>query len=183
MQAKELTPKQALFVAEYLANGFNATSAAISAGYSKKTAHSQGPRLLENVEIKEAIANKVGKALAKREITAERVLDEIAKLAFLDPRKLFTSDGSLVPIHELDDDTAASIAGLEVNELFEGEGDQKHAFGLLKKIKIADKGTNLERLGRYFKLFTDKVEVSLDSELAEALSHARKRTQRRTRAD
>jgi phage terminase small subunit len=88
------------------------------------------------------------------------VIEELAKLAFLDPRKLFNADGSLVPIHELDDDTAACIAGLEVNEMFEGDGEQKHAYGLCKKIKIADKGQSLERLGRYFKLFTDKAEIS-----------------------
>jgi hypothetical protein len=46
----------------------------------------------------------------------------------------------------------------ELVELFEGTGDQKHAYGLCKKIKLADKGVNLERLGRYLKLFTDKVE-------------------------
>ncbi len=53
-----------------------------------------------------------------------------------------------------------SVAGLEVNEMFEGSGDQKHAYGLCKKIKIADKGQNLERLGKHLKLFTDKVEAS-----------------------
>jgi hypothetical protein len=44
--------------------------------------------------------------------------------------------------------------------LFEGAGDEKHAYGLCKKIKLADKGQNLERLGRYFKLFTEKSEIS-----------------------
>jgi hypothetical protein len=53
-----------------------------------------------------------------------------------------------------------AVAGLEVIELFEGSGDQKHAYGLCKKIKLADKGQNLERLGRHLKLFTDKVEAT-----------------------
>ncbi len=96
----------------------------------------------------------------KLEITADRVLQEIARLAFNDPRNFFESDGSLKQIHDLDDDAAACIAGMEVIELFEGAGEQKHAYGLLKKIKIADKGQNLERLGRHLKLFTDKTEHS-----------------------
>lgn len=154
-----LTPKQSQFVAEYIANGMNATKAAIAAGYSAKTAQEQGSRLLSNVMVSAAIEEKTNRILGKLEITAEKVLQEIAKMAFLDPRRLFASDGSLVPIHELDDHTAASVAGLEVNELFEGSGEQKHAYGLCKKIKIADKGQNLERLGRHLKLFTDKVEV------------------------
>ena len=94
-------------------------------------------------------------------ITAEKVLQEIAKMAFLDPRKLFTPDGSLHTHPRAEyDHTAMSVAGLEVNEMFEGSGDQKHAYGLCKKIKIADKGQNLERLGKHLKLFTDKVEAS-----------------------
>jgi phage terminase small subunit len=96
----------------------------------------------------------------KLEITADRVLKEIARLAFMDPLKFFKDDGSLKRIQDLDDDTAVSLAGMEVTELFEGSGDQKHAYGLLKKIKIADKGQNLERLGRHLKLFTDKTEHS-----------------------
>ena len=149
-------------MAEYLANGFNGTRAAVSAGYAKRSARVEGARLLAKPGIAGAIAAKNGKRLATLEITADRVLQEIAKLAFLDPRKLFNADGSLVPIHELDDKTAMSIAGLEVNELFEGDGEQKHAYGLQKRVKIADKGQSLERLGRYLKLFTDKQEHSGD---------------------
>lgn len=52
---KKLTPKQQRFVDEYIRLRFNATKAAIAAGYSEATAYSQGPRLLKNVEIKAAI--------------------------------------------------------------------------------------------------------------------------------
>jgi hypothetical protein len=96
----------------------------------------------------------------KMEISAGRVLQEMAKLAFNDPRKFFESDVSLKRILDLEDDTAACIASMEVMELFDGSGEEKHAYGLLKKIKIADKGQNLERLGRHLKLFTDKTERS-----------------------
>lgn len=151
---RALPVKQQHFITEYLANGFNATQAAITAGYAKNSADTQGSRLLVNAKVKEVLAARAQKVMAKREITAEKVLDEIYKLAMFDPRKLFRPDGSLIPITELDDDTAASIAGLDVTELRE-EG---FSIGRLKKIKIADKGINLERLGRYLKLFTDKVE-------------------------
>lgn len=52
---KKLTPKQRLFVESYSSNGFNATKAAIAAGYSEATAYSQGSRLLKDVEIRDAI--------------------------------------------------------------------------------------------------------------------------------
>lgn len=149
---KELTAKQQQFVLEYLANGFNATKAAIAAGYKKANADTQGSRMLASPRIAAELAERTRQMCEKREITAERVLDEIAKMAYLDPRKLFTLDGQLVPVHLLGDDTAASVAGVDVVERRDGS--------LLKKIKIADKRGSLELLGRYLKLFTDKVEHS-----------------------
>lgn len=153
---KALTPKQELFVAEYLANGFNATQAAIAAGYAKKNADTQGSRLLANTVVAAAIAGRKQQMLDTREITAEKVLDEIAKVAFLDPRRLWTPEGELIPIGKLDDGSAAAIAGIEVKEFYAN----KVPIGRLKKIKIADKLAGLALLGRYLKLFTDKVEHS-----------------------
>jgi phage terminase small subunit len=158
--AKVLTKKQELFVAEYLTD-LNATRAACAAGYSAKSAESQGAQLLQNPKVSAEISKKHGKRLEKLEVTAERVLSEIAKLAFFDPRKLFKPDGSPKHILDLDDDTAVAVAGLEVSELFEGSGEQKRACGSVRKIKLADKGVNLERLGKHLKLFTDKRELTV----------------------
>lgn len=157
--AKGLTKKQALFVAEYLTD-LNATRSAIAAGYSEKGAEQTGCVLLRNPKVAEEIAKKHGKRLAKLEITADKVLQDIARLAYYDPRKFFNDDGTAKQITELDDDTAQALCGFELIELFEGSGDDKHCFGHLKKFKIADKGQNLERLGRHLKLFTDKAELS-----------------------
>jgi phage terminase small subunit len=151
---KKLTKKQELFVAEYLVD-LNATRAAISAGYSVKSADCQASQLLANPKVSEAIAAKHGKRLSSLEITADRVLQEIAKLAFCDPANFFEADGSLRHIQDLDQNTRMAIAGLEVAELFEGTGEQKHCYGLLKKIKIADKRSSLELLGKHLKLFSD----------------------------
>ena len=157
--AKKLTTKQQVFVAEYLVD-LNATRAAIAAGYSDKNADSMGSQLLSNPKVSEEIAKKTGKRMGKLEITADRVLEETARLAFYDPRKFFESDGSLKRVTDLDDDTAMAMSGLEVTELFEGTGDQKHAYGLLKKVKLSSKINALELLGKHLKLFSDNVEHS-----------------------
>lgn len=159
MANEKLNARQELFVAEYLTD-LNATRAAISAGYSAKTAESMGSQLLRNIKVAAVISEKQGKRLAKLEISADRVLQELAKLAFFDPRKFFNDDGSAKQITELDDDTAMALAGMDVAEMFEGQGEQKHAYGLMKKFKLVDKGQNLERLGKHLKLFTDKTELS-----------------------
>jgi phage terminase small subunit len=69
-----LSDKQKRFVAEYLID-LNATQAAIRAGYSEKTANQQGPRLLVNAGIADAIALGASQRLAKSEISAQDVLD------------------------------------------------------------------------------------------------------------
>lgn len=83
-----LTPKQERFVREYRVD-MNATQAAIRAGYSAKTAHSAGPRLLENVGVREAIDAKQQKLAAKLEITPERIEAELARYAFADAPDAF----------------------------------------------------------------------------------------------
>lgn len=153
MTEAKLTAKQSLFVKEYLVD-LNATKAAIRAGFSAKTAQEQSSRMLSNVIIQAAIQEEMNKRAEKVGITAERVLNEIAKMAFLDPRKLFDAEGKPLHITALDDDTAASIAGLDVVTT----GNQDVGYADVLKIKLADKAKNLELLGRHLKLFTDKVE-------------------------
>lgn len=149
------TNKQEMFIKEYLID-LNATQAAIRAGYSEKTASQQGERLLRNVQVSAAIQEAMNKRSNKLEITAERVLQEIAKLAFYDPRNFFDDDGRIKPISELDDNTAMALGGIET--LHKIIGDDKDGMAVVTKIKLVDKGQNLERLGRHLKLFTDKVE-------------------------
>ena len=154
-----LTPKQKLFIREYCRD-LNATRAAIAAGYSENGAAVQGNRLLRNAKISSEIAELTAKTCTKLEISAEKVLQELARLAFLDPRKFYNENGGLKHVTELDDDTAACLASMEVEDLFDWNGEEKVQTGFCRKIKFADKGANLERLGRYLKLFTDKVEHS-----------------------
>jgi phage terminase small subunit len=168
--AKELTKKQQVFVAEYLVD-LNATRAAIAAGYSKHSAEITGCKLLRNAKVSEQISKKTAKRFEKLEITADRVLQEIAKLAFLDPRKFYDENGNLKPVTELDDETAACLASVEVFEEFAGRGDEREKIGQTKKVRFADKGMNLERLGKHLKLFTDKVEHSGKLTLEDLLAH------------
>lgn len=172
--SSRLSKNHTLFVAEYLIDG-NATRAYTAAGYKGTGAGQSAARLLKSPKIAAAIAEKTEKRLTKLEISADRVLGELAKLAFLDPRRLFNPDGSLKPITELDDDTAASISGMDIEKLYEhfNKGGAKNV-GTVTKVKLLDKGINLERLGRHLKLFTDKVEVTDGDELVRRLQAGRK---------
>ena len=71
------------------------------------------------------------------------------RLAFFDIRKCFRLDGSLKPVPELDDETAYALRSMDTKEAYRhfGRGKAK-AVGVIEKIRMADKGLNLERLGR-----------------------------------
>lgn len=152
-----MTPKQALFVAEYLIDG-NATRAARTAGYSAKTANRTASENLSKPDIAAAIATAQAKRLDKVGITAERVLREMGRLAFSDVTRLFQPDGSLKPLHELSAEDSACIASLEVvkknAEAGDGHTDKVH------KIRVWDKSKNLELLAKHLGMFVDKVEHS-----------------------
>ena len=72
----DLNPKQKRFVAEYLVD-LNATQAAIRAGYSKKTARSQGQRLLTHVDICTAIEAGKHEAQERVEYTADQWTEDV----------------------------------------------------------------------------------------------------------
>ena len=146
-----LNPKRQRFVAEYLVD-LNATQAAIRAGYSTATAYSIGQRLLKNVEISAALEAAMAERQARTEITADMVIRELAKIAFLDPRKFFRRDGSLVPVHELDDDAAAGLTGLDVTINVGEDGVETRT----AKIKLADKRAALVDLGKHLGLIEPK---------------------------
>ena len=150
-----LPPKQERFVHEYLID-LNATNAARLAGY--KHPNIQGPRLLVNVSIQERIKELKSKCLARVDVKAENVLLELGRLAFSDARRLFRSDGSLKTMEEMDDNTAAAIASVEVFEEFRGTGENRTLVGYTKKIRLWDKNKALENLAKHFKLLTDVVE-------------------------
>jgi phage terminase small subunit len=138
-----------VFVQAFLANGHNATRAAITAGYSAKTAYSQGQRLLKHVEISGQLADVAQKVAEIAGLTAECTLRETARISYFDPRRLFHSDGSLKQITEMDDDTRAGIASFEIDE----RKVDGVVVGRTTKIKLWDKNRALEMAMRHLGLY------------------------------
>lgn len=143
-----LNERQERFVREYLVD-LNATQAAKRAGYSEKTAYSLGQRLLKNVEVQATIQKARTEQMERTEITADRVLQEYARIAFFDPRRLFRDDGKPMNITELDQETAAALAGLDVMESVEGGV----LAGYVKKYRLNNKIQALDALSKHLGLF------------------------------
>ncbi|OWK39535.1 terminase small subunit [Fimbriiglobus ruber] len=179
MASDHLTPKQEKFCQKYIELG-NASEAYRQAydaeNMSPEAIHEEAYRLTIHPDVSLRIEDLRRLARKRHEVTADRVIAEYAKLAFLDIRKAFDEDGNLKPIHEMDDDTAAAIAGLEVEvkRVAGSSSDdlesQAHGGALkrtyadlstrIHKIKLADKKGALDSLARHLGMFTDKTELS-----------------------
>jgi phage terminase small subunit len=154
---RPLTAKQEAFCLEYLID-LNASQAAIRAGYSERTSRCVGSELLQNPQIAEQIRLNMARRANRTEINADRVLKEVARIGFSDVRKLFNGQGSLKAVHELDDDTAAAVASIEVVEEFDGKGEERRLIGYVKKIKMWDKNSGIEKLMKHLGLFAKENE-------------------------
>ena len=154
-----LNAKQQRFVDEYLID-LNATQAAIRAGYSKNSAKVIACENLTKPDIAEAIQKAQESRQTRTYITQDRVLLELSRIAFFDPRKLLDGSGHPKQLNELDDDTAAAVAGLDLLEEYRGEGKDREFVGYVKKFKIADKNTALTNAMRHLGILTDKTEIT-----------------------
>jgi phage terminase small subunit len=157
-----LTVKQENFCQKYVEIG-NASAAYRYAYDCKKmkpeTINTKAFELIRNGKIADRLKELHGIHLKRHEVTVDRIVSELEKLAFLDVRKLFNDDGTLKPLSELDNHTAAAIISIEVEELYDEEDKKKVRIGRTKKVKIADKKASLDSLARVFGAFNDKTHV------------------------
>ena len=150
----ELTPKQANFVEEYLID-LNATQAAIRAGYSEKAAAVIGFENLRKQKIHEKIQSRRKEIQESLQITQERILEEEARLAFVDVGALFDDDGELLPINKIPEDARRAIAGIEVTDrvvLGENRKDTRIR-DIKRRYKLSDKGQALGRISKHLGLY------------------------------
>ena len=152
----ELTEREERFCREYVCDAaLNATRAYRKAfpHTSYGTARNEGSKCLAKHYISRRIQELMQDRFRRLGISIERVIAEIAKLAFYDPRDFFDDDNRLKPLSELEPDQAAVIAGIET--LHKITGDDSDCMAVVTKIKLPDKRANLELLGKYLKMFSD----------------------------
>lgn len=151
-----MTQKQKRFIEEYLID-LNATQAAIRAGYSPDTAQQTGSENLSKPVIRAQIDRAMAERSKRTGVNAERVIQELAKIAFVNATEVIDPKTATVKEDALPEDTAA-IQSVKVKTFGED--------GLEREIKMADKLKALELLGKHLGMFKDKIELSggLDTE-------------------
>ena len=148
----KLTKKQKMFVEEYLID-LNATQAAIRAGYSVSSARDIGCENLTKPNIQNAIATAMADRSRRTGINQDRVIMEIAKLAFLNPVDVIDMNAATVKGEANRDDTAC-IASVKVKVIPTDDGNITE-----REVKTYDKLKALELLGKHLGMFTDKLKV------------------------
>ncbi len=185
---RPLTEQQELFVAEY-PKDFNATQAAIRAGYSKKTARAQGSRLLTNVDIQIALRSKAEERaarLAKRHMDADEWLEEATKLSRGSMRKILhiTPDGDpYIDLSMAGPDTLDVIQSAEIEDFVDRRERDDEGKPIARdvrrvKVKMYDKIGGLTLVGKHLGLLTERVELTAGAGFADALVAATARAEK-----
>ena len=148
----DLTPKQQRFVEEYLID-LNATQAAVRAGYSPKTAKQQGQRLLTNVDVQAAVTEAKDRRAERTELAQDDVVRELATIGFANAGDFFDWGPDGVKVKEKDHLTVEQRAVVaEVSQTVTEKG------GTIR-VKLHDKLSALEKLGRHLGMFTENVNL------------------------
>jgi phage terminase small subunit len=141
-----LTAQQQCFADEYLVD-FDAAAAHIRAGYKARgrSGRNSAKALLATNAVRAYIQHRLARISDKLEVTSEHSLQELARIAFFDPRKMYEDDGTIKAVKDMDDDTRAAIASVEI-------------IGGTTRIRLASKIDALGKLALHFGLLTKKVE-------------------------
>jgi phage terminase small subunit len=155
-QQAQLGARQRRFVDEYLID-CNATRAAITAGYTKRTASQAGWEVLRNPKVAAEISRRQ-KLLAERHaVSADNVISELAKLGFSNLADFYSVDEKgrvVIDTAALADPVkAAALSQIEVVDAPDGSQSIK--------LKLVDKGKALGDLSKHLGLLTERHEVSL----------------------
>jgi phage terminase small subunit len=164
-----MTPRQNLFVLEYLLD-LNATQAAIRAGYSVRTAATQGERLLKIVQVAAAIAAGMEARSERTKINADWLLSRLADEAEADLADLYDERGDLRPIADWPLIWRQGlVAGIEA---VEEKDELGRVTGTLRKIKLSDRVKRLEMIGKHVDVqaFRERVDHGLTPEAAVAFT-------------
>lgn len=160
--ANGLTDQQKAFCDAYRADPEKNASRAYKSAYpgckSDAAARAEASKLLTNPNVSSYLDAKEQKATQKADITEERILGELAKIAFFDPRKLYDEAGNLLPIKDWPDEVAGAVASVEFQVERHESGDE--VVTGTKKVRMWDKKGALELLGksRAIKMFVERLE-------------------------
>jgi|SRR6185369_11049066 len=161
-QKPQANARQDLFVKEYLTNGFNASRAALAAGYSERSAPRIAQRLLSTPHVV-ALVDREKKEIAERYgVTAEKVIKEMATIGFANMQDYTTVQNNglaVVDLSNVNREQAGAIKKIKSRTLIDHyeenkDGDRVPVYATENEVELHDKITALTHLGKYTKVFS-----------------------------
>lgn len=168
-----MTDAQKRFCDEYLID-LNATRA-YKVAYPKckkdETANAASSRMLRNVKVQEYISEKQKEIEERTEITQDKVIKELANIAFFNIKNIYNNNGTLKAIKDIDEETIRAISSVKVLQKagamkisinMEGKDNEvpiEHIQEQTIEFKTNDKVKALELLGRHLGMFKEKVTI------------------------
>ena len=159
-----LTLRETRFVQEFLID-LNATKAAIRTGYGAKGASVRGAELLATPQVRKAVDEAIAARSERTKITADRVLEELAIIAFSDPEN-YDEHGRVLP--GLPPELSRAVGGTSEETLGSG-GEMKL---IRRKIRLWDKPRGLTLAMRHLAMLNDKLTLNLDDEMRKLIGNA-----------
>lgn len=151
----KLTAKQKRFVEEYLID-LNATQAAIRAGYKVDNARQTATENLAKPYISEEIEKALAERSRRTGISQDRVIQELAKIAFVNIRDVVNDDAEILT--NADEADLAAVESLKVKIIPTKSGEN----GIEREVKLSSKLKALELLGKHLGMWNDKLDVNLN---------------------
>ena len=139
------------------------------------------PRVIEWLYLDPIRKDLYERALAARaEWTIQSILNELKDIALADIRLAYDEHGSLLPPNQWPDALARTVAAVETEELYDGQGENRINIGQSKRLKMWDKLRALELLGKNLKLFKEQVEhsgeLTLEQLVLGSMTHTKEET-------
>lgn len=149
-----MNDREKSFIEEYMID-LNGTQAAIRAGYSKDS-KGQAWHLLQKQEIRGEIDRRLAERRAQNKITIETIAGMLRDIAEVEPLDVWDENGNIRPLQDMPPHARRAIKSIKrtsKENFITGEEEVKF------EIELWDKKGAIELLGKWKKMFTDKIDL------------------------
>lgn len=139
---------------------------AVKEGWDARRVADNAYRVFKHPEVKAYLAYLAKEAEEHYEIRKHLVVTKLIAAATANAQDLYDEKGELIPIHRLPREIAATISSVEVEEQYDGQGENRKFVGVLRKVKQIDSNRSAEVLGKMQGWIKDKMELDLKNAAA-----------------
>jgi len=161
----KLTPKEAIFVAEYLASNGNATEAATKAGY--KHPARMASFLMDRPRVRNAVNREMKEVIGEARIRSDDLIQHLHDGIFLDPAELLRPDGTVKDLSEIPENIRRCIKSFRVRtttHMYDRETVEV-------EVKTVDKDVLLTLAMKFRGMLIDRSQINHDGLAGQVLIH------------